>query len=92
MVYIILIGWQAYRGDKIHRKNSPTYILYRITVYGAHCTLYSVYCVVYNVLFVCALLLGLHQNIIQCVISTAVTYADAKTCVKKALLYFFLFL
>ena len=20
----ILIGWQAYRGDQIHRKNSPT--------------------------------------------------------------------
>ena len=22
--YHILIGWQAYRGDQIHRKNSPT--------------------------------------------------------------------
>ena len=23
-LYDILIGWQAYRGDQIHRKNSPT--------------------------------------------------------------------
>ena len=23
-IYIELIGWQAYRGDQIHRKNSPT--------------------------------------------------------------------
>ena len=22
--YTVLIGWQAYRGDQIHRKNSPT--------------------------------------------------------------------
>ena len=24
MYIYILIGWQAYRGDHIHRKNSPT--------------------------------------------------------------------
>ena len=23
-IFTILIGWQAYRGDQIHRKNSPT--------------------------------------------------------------------
>ena len=23
-VDILLIGWQAYRGDQMHRKNSPT--------------------------------------------------------------------
>ena len=24
ITFLTLIGWQAYRGDQIHRKNSPT--------------------------------------------------------------------
>ena len=41
---IILIGWQAYRGDQIHRKNSPTEPRNQIQVkYEKHLPAYSTF-------------------------------------------------